>query len=58
MRKGMLIDAAAIASASKGGEEAASATPKRRAPAHDYKAHVTGASNASGGLKPHERFCP
>jgi IS5 family transposase len=39
VRKGTLIDATVIASASKGDKEAAWAKHKSRAPAHGYKAH-------------------
>jgi transposase, IS5 family len=40
VRKGTLIDATVIASASKGDKEAAWAKHKSRAPAHGYKAHI------------------
>jgi transposase, IS5 family len=40
IRKGTLIDATVIASASKGDKDAAWAKHKSRAPAHGYKAHV------------------
>jgi transposase, IS5 family len=40
MRKGTLIDATVIASASKGDKDAAWAKHKSRAPAHGYKAHI------------------
>jgi Transposase domain (DUF772)/Transposase DDE domain len=40
VRKGTLIDATVIGSASKGDQEAAWAKHKSRAPAHGYKAHI------------------
>lgn len=40
VRKGTLIDATVIGSASKGDKEAAWAKHKSRAPAHGYKAHI------------------
>jgi transposase, IS5 family len=40
VRKGTLIDATVIGSASKGDKEAAWARHKSRAPAHGYKAHI------------------
>jgi IS5 family transposase len=40
IRKGTLIDASVIGSASKGDKEAAWAKHKSRAPAHGYKAHI------------------
>ena len=40
VRKGTLIDATIIGSASKGDQEAAWAKHKSRAPAHGYKAHI------------------
>jgi transposase, IS5 family len=40
IRKGSLIDATVISSASKGDNEAAWAKHKSRAPAHGYKAHI------------------
>jgi transposase, IS5 family len=40
VRKGTLIDATVIASASKGDKEATWAKHKSRAPAHGYKAHI------------------
>ncbi|MGH6829983.1 MAG: IS5 family transposase, partial [Methylocella sp.] len=40
IRKGSLIDATVIGSASKGDKEAAWAKHKSRAPAHGYKAHI------------------
>ena len=40
VRKGTLIDATVIASASKGDQDAAWAKHKSRAPAHGYKAHI------------------
>jgi transposase, IS5 family len=40
VRKGTLIDATVIGSASKGDEEAAWVKHKSRAPAHGYKAHI------------------
>jgi len=40
VRKGTLIDATIVGSASKGAKEAAWARHKSRAPVHGYKAHV------------------
>jgi IS5 family transposase len=40
VRKGTLIDATVIGSASKGDQDAAWAKHKSRAPAHGYKAHI------------------
>ena len=47
VRKGTLIDATVIASASKGDRDAAWAKHKSRAPAHGYKAHI-GADQETG----------
>jgi IS5 family transposase len=41
VRKGTLIDATVIASASKGDKQAAWAKHKSRAPVHGYKAHIS-----------------
>lgn len=46
MRKGTLIDATVIGSASKGDKDAAWVRHRTRAPAHGYKAHLAAAKDS------------